>query len=62
MDLPHLVATKLYAGGLQSRVDVVEVLRRNPHCNLGEIEALCSRLGLDAEWRSIAAELEGDRN
>ncbi len=62
VDLPHLVATKLYAGGLQSRVDVVEVLRRNPDCDLGEIEALCLRLGLEAAWRSTAAELEADRN
>lgn len=28
--LPHLVAMKLYAGGLKSKADIVELLRRNP--------------------------------
>lgn len=39
--LPHLVVLKLYAGGLKSKADVVELLSRNADANLDEIEALC---------------------
>jgi hypothetical protein len=44
--IPHLVALKLYAGGLKSKADVVELLSRNPEANLGQIQALCSRYRL----------------
>ncbi|MGA0333580.1 MAG: hypothetical protein ACO3N7_04710 [Kiritimatiellia bacterium] len=39
--LAHLVVLKLYAGGLKSKADVVEVLSRNPDADLNAIEALC---------------------
>jgi len=39
--LPHLIVLKLYAGGLKSKADVVEVLLRNPEADLIMIEALC---------------------
>ncbi|MDA3874817.1 MAG: hypothetical protein PF795_12765 [Kiritimatiellae bacterium] len=36
--IPHLVALKLYAGGLKSKVDIVELLSRNPQVDLKEIQ------------------------
>jgi hypothetical protein len=44
--LPYLVALKLYAGGLKSKADVVEVLKRNAHADLDEICALCEKYRL----------------
>jgi hypothetical protein len=55
--LPQLVALKLYAGGLGSKADIVELLRRNPDADLDGIRATCRRYrlrGLDA----ILAELD----
>lgn len=49
--IPQLVALKLYAGGSKSRADIVELLRRNPEVDLGEIRETCRRYrlrGLDA--------------
>jgi len=53
VDLPHLVALKLYAGGRKNEVDVLEVLERNPEANRAEIGDLCERFGLGEEWRRI---------
>jgi|LakMenEpi03Aug12_release.lakeMendotaPanAssembly.Ray.scaffolds.fasta_scaffold207081_2 hypothetical protein len=39
--LPHLVALKLYAGGVKSRADIVELLARNPDADLAAIRNLC---------------------
>ncbi|CAN5318491.1 hypothetical protein BH23VER1_BH23VER1_20630 [soil metagenome] len=39
--LPQLVAMKLYAGGLKSQADIVELLARNPDADLDEIRAIC---------------------
>lgn len=44
--LPHLVALKLYAGGLKSKADVVELLKRNTDADLNEICALCEKYRL----------------
>jgi hypothetical protein len=44
--LPQLVALKLYAGGLRSKADIVELLRRNPDVDLDEIRAVCKRYRL----------------
>jgi hypothetical protein len=40
--LPQLIALKLYAGGLKSKSDIVEVLARNPECDVAEIERVCN--------------------
>ncbi|MBU3664255.1 MAG: hypothetical protein FGM15_00045 [Chthoniobacterales bacterium] len=40
--LPHLVALKLYAGGMKSKADVVEVLLRNPDADLDAMRRLCA--------------------
>ncbi len=39
--LPHLIALKLYAGGLKSKADIAELLARNEEANLEEIRELC---------------------
>jgi len=44
--LPQLVALKLYAGGLQSKADILELLRRNPDADRDEICAVCRRYRL----------------
>ncbi len=53
VDLPYLVALKLYAGGAKSKLDVVELLDRNPAADRDEIAALCKRHGLDEEWKAL---------
>jgi hypothetical protein len=55
--LAHLIALKLYAGGLKSRVDVIELLRRNPAADLREIRAVCARHALAAELDQVLAEV-----
>lgn len=44
--LGHLVALKLYAGGLKSRADIVELLARNPGVDLSTIREICQRYRL----------------
>lgn len=39
--LGQLVALKLYAGGLASKADILELLRRNPDADLDAIRATC---------------------
>jgi len=55
--LPHLVVMKLYAGGFKSKLDVLEVLSRNPQENLDEISALCERYRIRG-FSEIRLELE----
>jgi hypothetical protein len=58
VDIPHLVALKLYAGGLRSRVDAIELLQRNPDVDVKVIGALCEGFLLGDEWRLVVAELQ----
>ncbi|MFM9059266.1 MAG: hypothetical protein ACKOSQ_09100 [Planctomycetaceae bacterium] len=44
--LAHLIALKLYAGGMKSKADIVEVLRRNPDADRDGIRTLCRRYRL----------------
>jgi hypothetical protein len=44
--IPQLVALKLYAGGLKSKTDIVELLQRNPEVALDSIKAVCARYRL----------------
>ncbi len=44
--IPQLVALKLYAGGYQSRADIIGLLRRNPGVDLDEIRATCRKYRL----------------
>ena len=57
VEIPHLVALKLYAGGLKSRVDVVELLRRNPAADRKRIGEVCAKFGLAAELDAALKEL-----
>ncbi|MGJ8633373.1 MAG: hypothetical protein ACSHX7_05580 [Luteolibacter sp.] len=57
--IPQLVALKLYAGGLASFADILELLRRNPEVDLEMIRETCRNYrlrGLDI----ILEELTGD--
>lgn len=49
VDVPHLVALKLYAGGRKSSLDVLELLSRQQPPALEETRAVCARLGLASE-------------
>lgn len=54
--MPHLVALKLHAGGLKSKADIVELLRRNPDADLDAIRDVCQRYrlqGLDGVLAEI---------
>lgn len=44
--ITQLVALKLYAGGLKSKADIVELLTRNPEIDLHDIQAACDRYRL----------------
>lgn len=44
--IPQLVAMKLYAGGIRSKADILELLRRNPGVNRADLQALCRRYRL----------------
>jgi hypothetical protein len=59
VDLPHLVALKLYAGGPKSRLDVMELLARNASMPIAEVTALCERFGLREDWERLLAEMRG---
>ncbi len=57
VDLPHLVALKLYAGGPKSRADVVELLERNPDVPVDVIRTVCAANRLDRAFDAIVAAL-----
>jgi len=44
--MANLVALKLYAGGMKSKTDIVEILRRNPAADRDRIRMLCRRYRL----------------
>ena len=54
--IAQLVALKLYAGGSQSKSDIVELLRRNPEADLDAIRTTCRKYrlrGLDAVLKEL---------
>ncbi|MFY8216611.1 MAG: hypothetical protein ACOVMP_08420 [Chthoniobacterales bacterium] len=55
--LPHLVVLKLYAGGLKSMSDIVEVLSLNEDADLDAIDALCRQYRIQG-FTKIREELE----
>jgi len=57
VDLPHLIALKLYAGGPKSRLDVMELLARNPALPRSEVAVVCERFGLKDDWERLISEL-----
>ncbi len=56
MPIPQLVALKLYAGGLKSLADIVELLRRNPEVDLDMIGETCRKYRLRG-WGRVLEEL-----
>lgn len=56
--LAHLIALKLYTGGLRDKADVLELLRHNPDADLHAIVDVARGFGLDAELQSIVGELQ----
>jgi hypothetical protein len=56
VDLAHLIALKLYAGGPKSMLDVTELLARNPDADRNSIRAVCERFGLAQEWDDLIAQ------
>ncbi|WP_375756127.1 hypothetical protein [Corallococcus exercitus] len=58
VDLPHLIALKLFAGGWKSKADVLELLERNrQHLNVAELRDVCARHGVGPALRSLLEEL-----
>ena len=49
VDVYHLVAFKLYAGGAKSALDIRELLDRNPGLDRRRLRGVCRRLGLAKE-------------
>lgn len=57
VDLPHLVALKLYGGGPKNRNDVIELVERNQPLDLSAILEVCDRHGLSSRLRRVLDEL-----
>ena len=57
VNLAHLVALKLYAGGAKSKLDVIELLQRNQDADLDGIRAVCAKHGLDGELNRLLSEI-----
>ena len=57
VDLPHLVALKLYGGGAKGKLDVIELLERNASAPVNEVRQVCRRFGLDEPLEQILSEL-----
>ena len=53
VDLPHLIALKLWAGGPKSHHDVRELLAVNADADLAAIDDVCHRFDLDDAWRPL---------
>lgn len=50
---------KLYAGGMKSKADVVELLARNPDADRDAVVDVCARFGLADAWRALQPEIDG---
>jgi hypothetical protein len=55
VDLAHLIALKLYAGGPKARNDVAELMERNPDADRKEIVTVCERYALGDAFRAIVS-------
>jgi len=53
VDVPHLVALKLYAGGRKSALDVLELLGRQDTKVVEMARAVCRAVGLAAEFEAV---------
>ena len=57
VDLPHLIALKLYAGGARSRGDVLELIERNREVDRSTIRRVCEQFHLGAEIDEVLGDL-----
>ena len=57
VDLPHLIALKLYAGGARNRSDVLELLERNRGVGHSEIRRVCEQFHLGADIDEVLRNL-----
>ena len=55
--LPHLILFKLYAGGIKSKTDVLELLGRNPDLDLDDLRVRCRKLGMDRKLEAWLRDL-----
>jgi hypothetical protein len=55
VDLPTLIAFKLYAGGPKSRLDILELLDRNPELDMQHLRARCAAYRLEDELDKVLA-------
>lgn len=53
VDVPHLVALKLYAGGRKSALDVLELLARQDAKQVEAARAVCHAVGLAKEFEAL---------
>jgi hypothetical protein len=55
VDPYHLVAFKLYAGGAGSKLDILELLDRNPDLDMARLRALCAGYRLETDLDEVLA-------
>jgi len=55
--IPQLVALKLYAGGMKSKADIIELLVRNPDIDLELIHSVCERYRIQG-FSELISEIE----
>jgi len=56
--LQHLILFKLYAGGVKSKTDVLELLSRNPELDMNDLREACRQFRLDRRLTAWLKELE----
>lgn len=56
IDLPHLIALKLYAGGRKGTNDVLKLLARTPGIDLPALRDLCEQFALSKELALVLNE------
>lgn len=63
VDLPHLIALKLYAAlqgsGGKARQDIIELLERNPGIDMDRLRQVCASLHLERPLDAILADMRG---
>jgi hypothetical protein len=52
--IPQLIALKLYAGGMKSKADIIELLIRNPEADLQSVRDACRNYRLEGLEELIA--------
>ena len=55
VQLPDLIALKLYSDSLRDKADVVELLKHNPNADLEVIRVVCKRFGFEGTLEQLIA-------